>query len=74
MLAASRKDKVIGRTRILNDSTRTKKGLSQSGAPPGRIPAVNVDGEFEKDDIMRASQIGRASLRVKYKWLEVENT
>lgn len=41
MFAASRKDKVKGRTRILIVSTRTKKGFSQSGAPGGRRLAVN---------------------------------
>lgn len=40
MFAASRKDKVIGRIRILRDSTRTRKGFSQSGAPLGSSLAV----------------------------------
>jgi hypothetical protein len=36
MFAASRKDRVIGRTRILVVSISTKNGFSHSGAPSGR--------------------------------------
>ena len=36
ILADSRKERVNGRTIILVDSIRTKKGFNQSGAPPGR--------------------------------------
>jgi len=36
ILAARRNDKVIGRTVTLVVSIRTRKGLSQSGAPSGR--------------------------------------
>ena len=36
MLAASRNDRVRGRTRILDVSIRTRNGFSQSGAPSGR--------------------------------------
>ena len=71
MLAASRKDKVIGRTEMLVVSIKTKKGLSQKGAPPGRIPAANLEGEFTKEDKIRASHKGRASVRVKNRCLEV---
>lgn len=36
MLAASRKDRVIGRTTVLIVSMRTRNGFSQIGAPSGR--------------------------------------
>ena len=65
ILAASRKESVIGRTEILVDSINTKKGFSQNGAPPGRIPAVNLEGELIKEDRMRANQRGNASVKVK---------
>jgi hypothetical protein len=35
MLAAKRKDRVSGRTRILVDSIRTRNGFSHVGAPSG---------------------------------------
>jgi len=74
MLAASRNESVIGRTEILVVSIRTKKGFSQNGAPPGRIPAAKSDGEFTTDDRIRANHKGRARDKVKYKWLDVLNT
>ena len=40
MLAASRNDRVIGRTRILVVSIRTRNGFSHEGAPPGRSEAA----------------------------------
>lgn len=39
MLAANRKDRVIGRRRILIDSISTSAGDNQSGAPIGSRPA-----------------------------------
>lgn len=44
ILAANRKDRVIGRADALEDSTRTRKGLSQDGAPPGSSIAINFIG------------------------------
>lgn len=44
-LAANRKDKVIGRTKILTVSTKTRNGFSQEGAPPGRREAATEEGE-----------------------------
>jgi hypothetical protein len=64
ILAASRKDKVIGRTIILTVSTRIKKGFSQSGAPLGRIPAVNLEIEFCADEKIRLNHRGSAIERV----------
>lgn len=71
ILAASRKDKVIGRTEILVVSIKTKNGFNQKGAPPGRMPAAKLEGELITDDIMRASHNGRANVKVKNRWLEV---
>ena len=58
MLAARRKERVIGRTRILTDSMITKAGASQEGAPEGRNLAVNSLGELIKEDMIKANQSG----------------
>jgi len=42
ILAANRNDNVIGRTKVLKVSTKTKKGFNQLGAPPGRSCALAV--------------------------------
>ena len=70
ILAANRKESVTGRTRVLNDSTITRKGLSQSGAPPGRSIPINREGEYITDEMIRANQIGMAIESVKNKWLD----
>ena len=44
ILAASRNERVIGRTAVLRISMSTRKGLSQSGAPPGRKWATKCFG------------------------------
>jgi hypothetical protein len=36
MFATNRTEIVIGRTKILTLSTKTKKGFNQPGAPPGK--------------------------------------
>ena len=61
MLAASRNERVIGRSRILMDSTKAKNGFNQSGAPPGRIPAMNLVGDQMIDEIIRLSHRGIAN-------------
>ncbi len=70
ILAASRKDRVMGRTIILRVSTRTKNGLSQSGAPPGSRPAVKDVGAYSAPDSSRESQIVRPRGIVIIRWLE----
>lgn len=50
MFAARRKERVIGRTEILDDSTRIRNGLSHSGAPLGRSEAINFIGEDIRDE------------------------
>ena len=67
ILAASRKDKVIGRARILTVSTSTRKGFSQSGAPPGRSPAVKVLGAYKTPDKIKENHIVNPRGNVKIK-------
>ena len=42
ILAAKRKERVKGRTKILTVSIITKNGFNQSGAPPGRSDAAHL--------------------------------
>lgn len=58
-LAASRKERVMGRTAILTVSTMTKKGFNQEGAPPGRREAAAEEGEKTAPDTTILSQRGR---------------
>ncbi len=74
MLAANRKDRVIGRTEILVVSMSTKNGFSHLGAPPGKIAAKNFGMDIEIDDIIRANHSGKARLKIKNKWLEILKT
>lgn len=71
ILAASRNDRVRGRTEILVVSIITRKGLSQSGAPSGRKWAINILGNLTRLDEIIDSQIGRPKDRVKMRWLDV---
>lgn len=68
ILAASRKERVIGRTRILIDSIRTSAGASHLGAPDGSRFAANSFGEFEREDIIKPSQRGNPNDRVSIRW------
>lgn len=70
MLAASRNDKVAGRTEILIVSARTRNGFSQSGAPSGRSAAVNDFKFFVIDLMIIANHIGRPNDSVNSRWLE----
>ena len=65
MLAASRKAKFRGLTEILMVSIRIKKGFSDVGAPLGNRLAAKEEGENINAEIMRESQRGRGSERVK---------
>ena len=69
MLAARRKERVIGRSKILTVSISTKKGFNQSGAPEGRRPAAKEDGAFTIEERIRANHIGSPNLRVNNKCL-----
>ncbi len=71
ILAANRKDKVIGRTIILKVSTITKNGFNQSGAPPGNKEALAETGEYIKPDKIKDSQIGNPNTNVMINWLDI---
>ena len=58
MFAASRNDRVIGRTAILTVSIIIRAGLNHPGAPEGSRCAINIFGEYEKDDKIRDNQSG----------------
>lgn len=74
IFAASRKESVIGRTRILSVSTKTKKGFNQSGAPPGKSPAVKEVGAYNALEMIRESQSDSPSGIVIIRCLEKLNT
>lgn len=65
ILAAKRKDRVIGRTEILEDSIRTRNGFNHEGAPPGKSMAINFMGDDIIDDRMRLSHRVRPNENVK---------
>lgn len=71
IFAASRKDSVIGRTIILSVSTITKKGLSQSGAPPGNKEAVADIGACVNPERINESHRGRPKIRVIISCLDI---
>ena len=64
MLAASRKERVIGRTEVLRVSTKTRGGLNQSGAPVGRRLAAKDLGAFVIEEIINASHKGKPKQKV----------
>ena len=64
MLAASRKERVSGRERVLRVSTRTRNGVSQDGAPLGaRLAVVWVMLNVRADRIIDSHR-GRPRLAV----------
>ena len=65
ILAASRKDRVIGRTIILIDSIITRAGFNHEGAPLGSRLAINVVGDSIKDEKIRLNHIGRPNESVR---------
>lgn len=65
IFAARRKDRVMGRTKILEVSIIIRNGFNQSGAPSGRRWAMDFFGNLEVDDKRNLSHIGRPSDRVK---------
>jgi len=71
MLAARRKDRVIGRTATLVVSIRTRNGFSQSGAPSGRKCAIDFLIDFINLDAIIDNHKGSPNTRVKIKCLEV---
>lgn len=71
IFAANRNDRVIGRTKILIVSTKTKNGFNQSGAPPGKILAKNLVWELINEEIIKDNHKGIAIAIVKNKCLEI---
>lgn len=74
MFAAKRKERVIGRTRVLTVSIRIRNGFSQEGAPPGRRDARVVEGLNFILDIRRLSHRGSPRTKVKNRCEEDLNT
>lgn len=74
MLAASRIERVTGRTRILTVSTRTRKGLRSAGAPAGRRPAAVEEGFRIALEIIRDIHRGILRDKVIARWLVFLNT
>lgn len=70
ILAARRNDSVIGRTENLDDSTITRNGFNQGGAPPGSSLAVNFIGCERIDDRIMLSQSVRPKENVNSRCLE----
>lgn len=74
MFAASRKERVIGRTKILILSIKTRNGLSQSGAPPGKsLAAQDVGACVALERISESHKINPRG-RVIMRCLESLNT
>lgn len=71
IFAASRNDKVIGRTVTLVVSINTRNGLSQSGAPSGSRCAIDFIIDLENVDRIIDSHKGKPKINVKIKWLDV---
>lgn len=69
--AASRNERVIGRTRILTVSTTTRNGFSHAGAPLGSKEAATEEGEKTTPEIIILNHSGRPIEREKIKWAEV---
>lgn len=70
MLAASRTERVIGRTAILMVSMRIRGGFSHVGAPLGRRFAVTVFGLLLIPEIIKLSHRGRPRITVSRRWEE----
>ena len=64
ILAAKRNAKVNGRTTILVVSIKIKKGFNQSGAPSGRMCAIDDFIFLEKEEIINVNHKGNLKLRV----------
>lgn len=71
ILAANRKDKVIGRTVTLVVSINTRNGFSQSGAPSGRKWAIDFIIDLVNLDMIIDNHKGKPKIRVKIRCLEV---
>jgi len=73
MLAASRNERVKGRTIILVVSISTRNGFNQSGAPSGRKCATDDLNDLVNLDNTILNHTGNPIVNVKIKWLDVLN-
>jgi len=73
IFAASRKDRVIGRTIILDDSINTRNGFNQSGAPSGSKWAIVALIDFMVLDMINNIHIGSPILKVNRRCLVTLN-
>lgn len=73
MFAANRKDRVIGRTKILVVSISTRNGFSHSGAPSGKKWATDFFGEYANDEMIILSHIGSPIDNVIIKCLDEDS-
>src|SRR5277367_75246 len=73
MFAASRNDRVNGRTIILVVSMIIKNGFNQSGAPSGRKCAIEAFVFLLNLDRINVNHIGNPIDMVKIKWLDKLN-
>lgn len=73
IFAASRKDRVIGRTRILVVSIITRNGFNHSGAPSGRKCAIDFFVCSVNEEIIILNHIGRPIERVRIRCLEEDS-
>jgi hypothetical protein len=69
MFAANRKDNVIGRTKILVVSIRTRNGFNHLGAPSGRKWAIDALVFFVNLESTIDNHRGKPNLNVKIRWL-----
>ena len=74
MFAASRTDKVTGRTAVLTVSIKMRNGFNHEGAPPGKRDAKVVIGLKNTLDKINLSHSGRPKENVKIKCEDVLKT
>lgn len=65
IFAASRNDRVIGRTKTLIHSIINRNGANHLGAPLGINLLINLSALLDADDIIIANQEGKARVKVK---------
>lgn len=70
MLAASRNERVAGRTTVLIVSAKVRNGFSQAGAPSGRSAAMNEEMLFLADLMIKANHRGRPKVKVNRRCLD----
>ncbi len=69
MFAANRTERVRGRISLLINSINTIKGIKGIGVPSGTRWANIEEGVFNMPKIICPTQRGKASAKVKTRWL-----